>query len=251
MTAASALVMCAAIQSDGQRIFGGTGSTALVGGIARYSTANVRDTTFATNTGTGCGTAIVNALAIQSDGKILVGGTYTTWNGTASIGRLVRLNSTGAIDAAYTTNNGTGANGSIFSLAIQSDGKCVVVGNFTLWNGTAVNYFVRLNTDGTRDATYTVAAPVGVRKLVMQSDNKVVVTGNFTNWGGVTVKGLVRLNTNGTLDTTFNANVNLTSTGITNFFSPYDGVDKHPTEPSIFSTSSTFVIQKIGGEAAV
>ncbi len=70
--------------------------------------------------GTGAGTGSVYAIAFQSDGKILVGGYFTSWNGTA-VNYIVRLNSDGTRDTAFTTNTGTGANSSlVFQRPISS-----------------------------------------------------------------------------------------------------------------------------------
>ena len=66
-------------------------------------------TPFTTNTGLGTGTGQTNSIAIQSDGKILVGGNFTTWDGVAA-NRIVRLNSDGRVDTDFTRKIGTAAN---------------------------------------------------------------------------------------------------------------------------------------------
>ena len=85
----------------------------------------------------------VNAIAVQSDGKILVGGNFSAWNGT-TVGCIVRLNSDGTRDTTFTTNNGTGANDNVSAIAVQSDNKILVGGRFTAWNGTTVGSIVRI-----------------------------------------------------------------------------------------------------------
>ena len=97
----------------------------------------------------------VNAIAIQSDGKIVIGGSYLTFNGV-TVNRIVRLNSDGTRDTAFTTNTGTAFNSNVNAIAIQSDGKIVCSGFFTTFNGTTVNRIVRLNSDGTRDTAFTL-----------------------------------------------------------------------------------------------
>ena len=157
----------------------------------------------------GNGGLYVISIAVQSDGKIVLGGDFTTWNGT-TVGRIVRLNSDGTLDTAFTTNTGTGANNAIWSIAVQSDGKIVVGGYFTTWNGTAVGYIVRLNSNGTRDTAFTtnngIAANSNVLSIAVQSDDKIVLGGQFTSWNGTTVGRIARLNSNGTLDTAFTTN---------------------------------------------
>ena len=211
-TGGISVVRSIAIQSDGKIVVGGqfiswNGTT--VNRIVRLNSDGTRDTAFTTNTGTGANST-VNAIAVQSDGKILLGGDFTSWNGV-TVNTIVRLNSDGTRDTAFTTNVGTGTNGIIISLVIQSDGKIVVGGNFDSWNGTTVGYIVRLNSDGTRDTAFTTNNGTGgdsvVRTIAIQSDGKIVVSGDFTSWNGVTVNTIVRLNSDGTRDTAFTTNV--------------------------------------------
>jgi uncharacterized delta-60 repeat protein len=89
--------------------------------------------------------------AIQSDGKIIIGGSFTTYNGTL-INNIARLNADGTLDLTF--NPGTGANDSVLGTAIQSDGKIIIGGGFTSYNGTAINRIARLNADGTIDLTF-------------------------------------------------------------------------------------------------
>jgi hypothetical protein len=65
----------------------------------------------------------VNALAIQNDGKIIVGGNFTSFSGTAAY-RIIRLNSDGTRDASFVVGNGF--NDRVNSISIQSDGKIIV-----------------------------------------------------------------------------------------------------------------------------
>ena len=198
-------------QSDGKILLAGyfttwNGTTA--NRIVRLNSDGTKDTSFNTNTGTVPNNA-PTSLATQSDGKILVGGLFTTWNGT-TVGRIVRLNSDGTRDTAFTTNTGTGGNYSVDSIAIQSDGKILLGGLFTTWNGTTVTRIVRLNSNGTRDTAFTTNTGTGanstVSSIVAQSDGKILVGGNFSTFNGTTVTRIVRLNSNGTRDTTFTTN---------------------------------------------
>ena len=200
-----------AIQSDGKIVLVGAfgtfnGVTSV--GIARLNSDGTLDTAFTTNTGTGTNN-VVNSIAIQSDGKIVLGGQFTTFNG-ATVNRIVRLNSDGTLDTAFTTNTGTGASGTVSAIAIQSDGKIVLVGQFTTFNGVTVNRIVRLNTDGTRDTAFTTNTGTGangnVNAIAIQSDGKIVIGGLFATFNDVTVNRIVRLNSDGTLDTAFTTN---------------------------------------------
>ena len=210
-TGAGATVNSIAVQSDGKILVGGTFSAwngTTVGRIVRLNSDGTRDTAFTTNTGTAA-IAAVNSIAVQSDGKILLGGAFITWNGT-TVNRIVRLNSDGTRDTTFTTNTGTAASGTVTTIALQPGGKILLGGYFATWNGTTVNYIVRLNSDGTRDTTFTTntgtAASLTVNSIAVQSDGKILVGGAFTTWNGTTVNCIVRLNSDGTRDTVFTTN---------------------------------------------
>jgi uncharacterized delta-60 repeat protein len=122
------------------------------------------DTSFlATGTGAING---VQAIALQPDGRILIGGNFTTYNGIAR-GALARLNSDGSLNTA------DGLNASVFSpttglplpqvwaIAVQTDGKILIAGYFTAYNGTPRGSMARLNYDGSLDTTFVVAGADG------------------------------------------------------------------------------------------
>jgi uncharacterized delta-60 repeat protein len=198
------------IQSDGKIIvIGGFGNWngTTVTRMVRLNANGTLDTAFTTALGTGPVGAI-EAIEIQSDGKIIVTGAFGTWNGV-TVNRIVRLNTDGTRDTAFTTNTGTGANSTILSAVIQADQKIVLGGAFTTWNGTtSIGRIVRLNTDGTRDTAFTTNISSGattnqINSIAIQSDNKLVVVGTFTTWISTSVNRIVRLNTDGTRDTAF------------------------------------------------
>ena len=142
--------------------------------------------------------------AIQSDGKIIVAGNYFQLNGN-SRNRLVRLNSNGTEDLSFQTNVGTGFNSSTYVVTIQSDGKIIVGGAFSIVNGYTRNRLVRLNSDGTEDTSFYTNLGTGfggnwTYTVEVQSDGKIVVGGAFTSLNGNTRNRLVRLNSDGTED---------------------------------------------------
>ncbi|MBK7085206.1 MAG: delta-60 repeat domain-containing protein [Flavobacteriales bacterium] len=89
---------------------------------------------------------------MQSDGKIIIGGSFTSYDG---IGRnsIARLNADGSLDIGF--NPGTGANNPVHSITLQPDGKIIIGGDFTNYNGTGRNRVARLNTDGSLDTAST------------------------------------------------------------------------------------------------
>jgi len=84
---------------------------------------------------------VVRSLAIQNDGKILVGGHFTSYSGS-SANRIIRLNADWTIDTGF--NIWSAFNNVAFSLAIQSDGKILVGGQFTSYNWISAPHLIRL-----------------------------------------------------------------------------------------------------------
>jgi len=208
-----------AIQSDGKIVVAGysyAGSLADFA-LARYNSNGSLDTTFdgdgKVTTDFGAGDSAYS-VAIQSDGKIVVGGTSYSYNGSGNFA-LTRYNSNGSLDTTFdgdgkvTTDLGS-SHDEAYSLAIQSDGKIVVAGSS--YNGSNWDFaLARYNSDGSIDTTFDgdgkVTTAVGsfddtARSLAIQSDGKIVVAGsshNGSNWDFA----LVLYNSNGSLDTTF------------------------------------------------
>jgi uncharacterized delta-60 repeat protein len=207
-TGAPAQVLAITLQPDGKILVGGFFTSwdgVTVGKLVRLNSDGSRDTDFSTQVSAGASND-VRGIALQSDGKILVGGTLNTWN-NVSVGRIVRLNSDGSRDTAFSTQISTGGNSIPLDVAVQSDGKILVAGLFNTWNGTNVGRIVRLNSDGTLDTAFTTAngtgADTNIIKVVVQSDGKILVCGQFILWNGTTVGRIVRLNSDGTLDADF------------------------------------------------
>jgi uncharacterized delta-60 repeat protein len=156
------------------------------------------------NSGGSGPSSLVQQLAIVSGNKIVIAGSFGTYNGV-SRKRIARLNTDGTLDTTF--NPGTGANYAIFALAVQQDGKYIIGGDFTSYNGTPVNRLARINSDGTLDTTFNVGTGLDTRvySIGVQSDGKIVVGGAFTSYNGTTKKYLARCSSSGSLDTSFPA----------------------------------------------
>lgn len=206
-TGPNSLVYDLKLQSDGKIVAVGlfsaySGSSS--NGVVRINTNGTRDTTY--NVGTGLSSVQGYVVVMQSDDKAIVGGNFTSYSGSTS-NNLVRINTDGTRDATF--NIGTGFSGTIGALALQSDGKVVVGGSFTSFNGTSGTNrtrLIRVNTDGTFDSTFASGAgPSGAPTSIrVQSDGKILVHGGFTSYSGSSYNRLIRLNSNGTIDTSFN-----------------------------------------------
>ena len=193
------------VQPDGRILVGGdfaafNGTTA-VNRIARLNANGSLDTSFTTAAGTAFNNT-VQALNLQADGKILVGGDFTVFNATTR-NNLARLNVTGALDSTF-LGTLTGPNGGTYALATQGtptsgDGKVAIVGNFNSVSGTPSLNFARLGAaDGVRDATFTVPTIrlglfVGAKVLFYGADGTLFVGGNRFDFAERTAAGLVAL----------------------------------------------------------
>lgn len=175
--------------------------------IIRLNNDGSKDTSF--NTGIGFNDYI-ESVALQSDGKILIGGNFTTYKGVTE-NRIIRLNSDGTKDSSF--NTGTGFNNSVYSIAVQPDGKIIVAGDFTTYKGITENRIIRLNTDGSKDSSFNTGTGFNsfVSTIEVQTDGKIIMGGFFTAYKGVTQNKIIRLNTDGSKDTSF-----LTGTGFNN-----------------------------------
>ncbi len=190
------------VQPDGKIIVGGVFTLfngASVNRIVRLNEDGSIDNTFIIGAGFNNN---VNSIVIQNDGKIIIGGEYTTYKGT-TYNRIVRLNQDGSIDASFSI--GTAFNNIVYALELQNDGKILVGGNFTLFSGTSINRIARLNTNGSIDAAFNVGGGANgvVSAISCQSDGKVIIGGSFTSYNGNSVNRIVRVSSTGAFDATY------------------------------------------------
>jgi uncharacterized delta-60 repeat protein len=143
------------------------------------------------------------AITIQPDGKLLIGGDFSTVPGLTR-NRIARLNADGSGDPSF--NPGAGAGGHVRSIALQPDGKILVGGWFTNFDGASHNRIVRLNGDGSLDSGFNVGSGANdaIFSVARQSDGKVLIGGYFTNVNGLSRSYIARLNADGSVDAGFN-----------------------------------------------
>lgn len=189
-------IQAVAVQPDGKAIIGGWFTTVeghMRNGVARLNLDGTGDATFHP---TAAGTWPASSVALQPDGRVLVGGT-----------RVVRLHADGSWDNSFTNilDEEIGEYGPIvYAIAVQPDRKVLIGGYFSYVNGTLHRHIARLNADGSLDGSFT--PPVSVIEahiLVLQPDGKVLVGGVFDHQG-IFREILFRLNSNGSLDNSFN-----------------------------------------------
>lgn len=147
----------------------------------------------------------VNAVAIQADGKIVIGGRFAAVNGVPR-NNIARLNPDGTLDRTFADQLSQGVNGTVNAIAIQPEGGIIIGGLFTQAGEFETMNLARYNADGSVDknfggATGGMPGTNGVvLALAAQPDGKVVVGGNFSTAFGQERRSIARINPDGTLD---------------------------------------------------
>ena len=141
----------------------------------------------------------------------MVTGEFTQFNGSRRVS-IVRTNADGTLDNTF--NGGIGFDTPPRKMLLQPDGKLIVIGPFTSYNGTAVPGIVRLLTDGTIDPVLVVQPNPGaqVLGLALLPDGRFMLSGTFSTINGTSRAGVARLLSDGTVDNSFNALIGGTPT---------------------------------------
>lgn len=165
-------------------------------GIIRLNADGSIDSTFSTSQVLEMNATVA---AQQADGRILVAGEF--WNyGSVGRHRIMRLENDGSIDSSFSA--GQGLDGNIGFMRLQLDGRMVIAGDFTNYNGIGRSRIARIFPDGTLDAEFDPGAGFSgwLRSLMIQPDGKILVGGSLGTFNGVQVGNLCRLQTTGRLD---------------------------------------------------
>ncbi len=152
------------------------------------------NTNFATALGSGP-SGTVRALALQSDGSVLLGGDFTNVNQNV-LNHVARLTATGAIDTTFSGNLGLGASDSVQGIALQSDNRIVLVGQFTQASGVTRNHITRLLPSGAIDPTINFGdgANGDVAAVLIQPANGfLVIGGSFSQYDDQTANNIARI----------------------------------------------------------
>lgn len=189
------------VQSDGKLIVAVNNYSSVPTTSLIRLDGNQRDTSFLPGSFNG----LIKDFLIQPDGKIVVVGTFTTYEGIAAK-NMVRLNPDGTRDNTFVMGNGFTIKTFITTtldwvVKIQPDGKLLVGGDIIVaYNGQAVNYIVRINPDGSPDSTFSydpAAYKLGVHSIAIQPDGKIIIGDSGR---------IYRTLANGTLDPTWTRN---------------------------------------------
>ncbi len=204
---ANGLIRVVVVQSDGKILIGGDFTTLSPNGgpsvtrnhSARLNPDGTLDTGFDSNADNS-----IYAIALQTDGKILVGGTFGNIGGQTR-NRIARLDAATGLADSFDPNG----NGFVDTIAVQADGKILVGGGLQNIGGQARNYIARLDaTTGLADS-FDPHSNSLVLSIVVQADGKILAGGAFAgpnSIGGQTRNHIVRLDPNTGLADSFDPN---------------------------------------------
>lgn len=169
------------------------------------------DTSFNTGVGAGGDFPGVNTIAIQPDGKIVLGGSFTLFNHEPR-GHIARVNPDGSLDTSF--DPGAGTNGGVEPVILQADGKIVLVGEFTAYDGIERHAIARVDASGVLDGSYNpgirYSSSTRLFSAALQPDGKLLVGSGakFTPEGGQ-LPTLERINPDGSVDGSFTASASV------------------------------------------
>jgi hypothetical protein len=181
----------------GGQLTGYNSGTYTVGNIMRLNLDGSFDTTF--SNGYAGFNFDVNTIAVQKDGKILVGGAFTSYvdaSGTYTVNYITRLNNDGTYDNTFSGSCST----TVRSIVIDEYNDTIIVGgDFT----SPANYIVRLNNDGTVNSDFSGGTDNSVYTLKLDSKRRILAGGTFNDFQTIECDKLVRILPNNIIDSVF------------------------------------------------
>jgi uncharacterized delta-60 repeat protein len=212
------LITIAAAQPDGKIIV--SGDFSFVEGhpttnIVRLLPNGTRDTSFNSAIGTN---GTVQHMVVQSDGKIIIGGVFSSYRNQSVLTSLVRINTDGTLDNSFNPYKPLSNYNGLTASAVQPDGKILLAGAGINTRNDSKLGIIRLNSNGTLDNTFSMQGLLddlgSINTVALLHDGKIIVGGYFSSWNGTPYTGIIRLNSNGTIDPGFQ----LTGTGLHPYF---------------------------------
>ena len=175
------------LQPDGKIIVGGFFPLA-DRSVYRLNSDGSLDSTFVSPTHSSSGGQVFT-MALQPDGKIIVAGQFNTYGGL-SRNHIARLNADGSHDTTFAPGAGAelpGYRGFIETLSLQADGRMVIGGHFTQYDGVPRSRIARVNPDGSLDTSFDpgTGASDMVLATAIQPDGRIVIGGIFLFYNNV------------------------------------------------------------------
>lgn len=196
------------VQPDNKILVGGGFNAyngAARGRIARLNSDGTLDATFFPGSGFDTGTANrqVLSIALQPDGKVLAGGRFDSFNGSTRNG-LVRLNANGSLDHTFGASGFSGFT-YVYAIVVQPDGKVLLAGEFSSYQGHPCHNIIRVDAAGNFDPTFQPGTGTNdvIYTMRLQANGRILLGGAFTTFNGATVGCATRLLADGTLDPSF------------------------------------------------
>lgn len=180
-------ILAAAVQPDGRVLAAGAFPSSPSQYVWRMYPDGTLDTNFAPRPFFS-----LQSIAVQEDGRVLV----------AADRRVYRCGTDGMDDSSFSN---LVANGLIRCLAMQTDGKVLAGGDFSLYGNQFRTRVARLNTDGSLDSTFgaSVGPDGSVYTLTPRFDGRILIGGNFYYVENLDRRGIAELGPDGRLDYTF------------------------------------------------
>ena len=202
------------IQNDGKIVIGGlfTGCNSTSSrDLVRLNTNGLVDTSL--QIGSGFAGLLtndfhwVNDIIQQMDGKLIVSGCFMMFN-QVNRENIIRLNSDGSDDNSFVDLYSFLNFNSIDSISLFNDQKILASGSLDYNNKKQGNYIVKINSNGTRDASFNNIGKgffrTTVNDVIQSADGKILVGGQFHSYNGLKCNGFTRLNYDGSVDNTLN-----------------------------------------------
>ncbi|GGE41534.1 hypothetical protein GCM10010832_21970 [Psychroflexus planctonicus] len=143
----------------------------------------------------------IKGIAIQPDGKIIFVGQFSSYLGNSS-SDIVRLNPDGTYDSSF--DIGSGSNNYLRTAVVKPNGKILVGGNASSFNGQNRGKIIQLNTDGSVDTTFEDTDLISeVWDIKLTPDDKILISGRIFSIDGHDTDGIARLLSDGSIDTSF------------------------------------------------
>lgn len=200
-------MVSSAMQSDGKLIVAGQFimyNGAAASGVVRLNVDGSVDNTFSVGTGPKGG--VIQKICIQSDGKILFFGHFSTFN-DQPYKMAVRVQANGTIDNTFTLDPSLDTQGILSPVLLTPDGSILFTRHISI-NSISHEDLIKIKPDGLRDNNFTVRVKGNINDIKLWMTDKILIGGTFNECNNTTVGNFVRLKADGSIDATYGTGAN-------------------------------------------